>query len=958
MKNSLWFLVVALSALGGCQSGDEPNLGDGSETTEQVAQALPADGSLNHQETLTTTTAYTSISATPLTTVRLTRTEEGLSDDIWGARFVTAGRLSSGVLRVSMWRLSDDGTTVEHLASKDSTHSISGSSVGVARIDDVRFVVAARKSTGKLVVASFLVETDSSIVQMDDYVGSVNAADVSITGLNQSTGKLPFEGCCGSWEEGHAVVSFKTDGGDLRLQDFGVDEFGGVVDYGTVTESGLPGGEVVVVPGSQPVAAWRTRTPNSTEVGTTACSNTSDDDGDGYTNCDDWDCCSASACDGIGACRQGTVVSASRTTSGSLKLISWQVSTRGVLTRLASSTSETTEDFDIAPQSFRRVATVRATGANPVVTTWDVTATGTINEHDSYSAAVTPNRVRLAAGGGSRLFLEMTDAAGVGRLQTLEAIDELRALERIGLTGSYWANAGDLVSLSDDRAVLAVLDGNSKLAFKVYRDYNMPLIRGSYDVTAPNPPQPDNTGTFDFLPPLSLAGDSSIAVGEEFVLACGNGQTAIYDRAGNNLTGGAISHGSLFGSLVAPTVDGVDNEQSINRHLTFQYLCDGSKPYSTSAGNLNQCEGEFFDTRCTYDEITKRFMILSMLRSVPKEYIQRYVAVAVSRTADPRDGFNTAVTTDNKAHDNPMMATTGGMLVIAHQTDGVQKEFLQPTALAIDIAGIASGAQDVLVTKIARHQTGNVNGFKVAKSLGTKHVGALYRRDGSADRYRIWFYEEPSRGKMDLREATVAVSPTPGMSNAAPGTLFLESVPPVWAGKLYIPDQYTSGTQDRVRVNGVNVVVSYPTSGFDVSVGSVTSSTPSDCTSQDTHCRRPTLAVNKERAVMVYGWYDDLLQACSSCSSGYCKGTTCVSNPILPRIRYAEFDPALTELTKGTLKTGTDMVVGGDGTQTWNPNNQFCGASVDPLSDDSTWYIHTTTTAPATWSYVAGRKLF
>jgi hypothetical protein len=80
---------------------------------------------------------------------------------------------------------------------------------------------------------------------------------------------------------------------------------------------------------------------------------------------------------------------------------------------------------------------------------------------------------------------------------------------------------------------------------------------------------------------------------------------------------------------------------------------------------------EAYDTRVVYDPYRSRFVIMSAMRGSGLKgattlVARRYVAIAVSKTEDPRDGFYQYATTESNYSDWPRIASAEGLLVVAH----------------------------------------------------------------------------------------------------------------------------------------------------------------------------------------------------------------------------------------------------------------------------------------------------
>lgn len=964
LMGALGFCCVLMAL--GCASE-----GVGDESLDQVQQAAVGAGNFGEAASLRLAGFIAStVNSTALSS----------------ARFVTAFKRSTtatGRLNVALSRLNAD-TTLSSIHKLQTNHFIYDN-VAVARVDDQHFVVAARGADGKLLVVSFVVDQNDVIQEADSHV-RFNVSDVAIASTNISPGALQFGGPAGAAGEGHVVISYRGVNGGLGLLGYSVNQAGMLRATGSVTAGAVPFVNVAYVPGSQPVAAWHSRSSSASERASARCSDGVDNDADGYVDCNDWDCCGNAACDGVGSCVQGTVVTATYNNSTSNKLISWKVSAQGEITRARETLTGAGDTIAIAAQSFRRVATIRASNNFPVISTWNVDNAGALVEHSSLIIPVTSTSVRLVSGGGARLFAQMGNAIGNGYLSTLDAIDQLRETDRMTLPGQIWKNAGSILSLSSDRAVLTFPDASNVVELRAYRDFSQPLVRGSFTFASPNTSTPVNNTSAPLAllspstpnPPMRPGADASVAVGGDFVVACGNGLSVIYDKAGNNLTGGAantLSHSTLFRSVLLPTVTGpggstIVNHQSINRHLTFQNLCDGSLRYDKDRGEYNACIEALYDTDCTFDEATQRFVLTSAVRYQNGDPLQRYLAIAVSKETDPRRGFNVYVTTDNKYDDNPAIAANGGMLVFSHQSnstdhfDSYPWETLAPSAMVFHIADLAASMPEIRGSKVSRWQTGDQMGIAAANSRGQFTVGALYR---TIPRKGVQLFVFKKTGAGPLQVVTDDVNYVPGERGDSNAWLQLDATllggqPVAAAGKFYVVDDYSDadGTR-RVRISGANVTIPRIASGVPLGVALQPMVTVGEawgcggsysCKQSSTALLIPGGRTTGDIYAMYYR-YNHRYEACSAgigCASGVCVGNTCQLNPVRPGVYFTKFDHVLNR-----QGTAASLIIAGARSISDVADKKIgnSAAIADPRND-SIWGIHA---VPDTvgWSYAVGQ---
>lgn len=204
---------------------------------------------------------------------------------------------------------------------------------------------------------------------------------------------------------------------------------------------------------------------------------------------------------------------------------------------------------------------------------------------------------------------------------------------------------------------------------------------------------------------MELGNDPQIAVGEHFIVGTEAHHVAFYNRKGELLKEKVNSDGAKLPTqmsawtLFKPVHDPFlplpagqlgparPNPDDINRHLGPQsgydfMICN---PDTALGAIALGCINEAYDTRVIYDRERRRFWIVSALRDqiwgssssicdteacAPQEsrLPRRFVAVAVTKTEDPRDGFNEFVLVDDYA-DWPRVAIHGPFLIISHNSN-------------------------------------------------------------------------------------------------------------------------------------------------------------------------------------------------------------------------------------------------------------------------------------------------
>lgn len=174
-----------------------------------------------------------------------------------------------------------------------------------------------------------------------------------------------------------------------------------------------------------------------------------------------------------------------------------------------------------------------------------------------------------------------------------------------------------------------------------------------------------------------LGHDPQVAAGDRFLIVYTAHRYQILDKATGLPVAAESDFSTLFRAFWAPTARADEN---INHRLDFAATdplrCDPAAPRASNA-----CVQEFYDTRILWDPWRKRFWIESAARNhlwfckpgdacdQPKQtrtQARRYIAVAVSRTDDPRQGFHRYILV-NRYQDWPKMAIHDRYLILGHR---------------------------------------------------------------------------------------------------------------------------------------------------------------------------------------------------------------------------------------------------------------------------------------------------
>jgi hypothetical protein len=243
----------------------------------------------------------------------------------------------------------------------------------------------------------------------------------------------------------------------------------------------------------------------------------------------------------------------------------------------------------------------------------------------------------------------------------------------------------------DDDAVAPAAKGAVRAPPRPYRQPSTRIVRGGgypaggafelaqAHVASPAPAlkfEPDIRG----VDPMIAVGEQYVVVSEdhwiEFVAKTG-------DQAGSQLPSKAgeptcLTSSAFFAGFMRQlNPDGSSNRNRIDlyqRHPASS--APGQQCDLANAKLPPPCINEFYDTRVFYDPYRGRFVIQAAARggttysdAGPPEHnllARRYYAFAVSRTEDPRDGFEQWITTENNYSDWPRIAGGDGVLIAAH----------------------------------------------------------------------------------------------------------------------------------------------------------------------------------------------------------------------------------------------------------------------------------------------------
>ena len=204
----------------------------------------------------------------------------------------------------------------------------------------------------------------------------------------------------------------------------------------------------------------------------------------------------------------------------------------------------------------------------------------------------------------------------------------------------------------------------------------------------PDPPTPVSPApALTFQPDIGGV-DPMVAVGKQYVVVSEDHRIEFIAKSGANagkqLSSKAgeptcLSSTSFFAGFTSPkAADGSVNRSNIDLYQRFPANSGANLQCDPNDASLpGPCIDEFYDTRVAYDPYRGRFIVLAAARgnknslsltntAQQNETARRYTAIAVSRSEDPRDGFDQWMTTESAYTDWPRMATADGILIAAN----------------------------------------------------------------------------------------------------------------------------------------------------------------------------------------------------------------------------------------------------------------------------------------------------
>jgi len=680
-------------------------------------------------------------------------------------RLVTALRNSAGNLEVTTWDLVPAGTF-----SKLSTATSSAiQDVVVAALSPTRFVTATQQSDGSLLLTSWAVDDAGNITKLKT-AGAGVILQVALTAL----------------DPGRVVTLTRGSTGLPKLIQWSLDAAGNITRGTDFTDS-VTSLDVSITAMSATRVATAYVQSNQTLLVTTW-----DVAAGGGPVTKKASLAGVQVTDAqITTAASDRVITGSRRLNANVQVAAWDVDPIGNLTAQSAAETGPIVSLSLAPLGTTRVATVvRQNDDTLKVIAWQVV--DQVHQLDSLTGGtfLVPNAVNLGMDrlvtplilSGSVMKLIAWREASVGVLHVTTG--PFGSAITAGLTAKSRTQVEPVEKDSDEEEAaeareLAATWGR-KAAPRISELENKNT--GAFDLidAAQSPTSPAPNLVFE---PGIEGVDPMIAVGKQFMLISQQGVVGFFDKAGNLLPtkwGGptVVLTSQLFSPLWQPTLNGVVNRNNINLHLRFplslnpEMQCD-----PTAASPAKPCVQEMYDTRVAYDRTNDRFVIVAAVRhsiwmgnmasdgTLLDPWVRRYFVFAVSRTDDPRDGFQAYINTETNYSDWPRVGLGNNILIVAHNAGKAATDW-KPMAYVFALGDMAAGAAEPRNWKIDPFQTNGGNLLPVlhiGSSSGWNHM--LHPNGATWDVFSFQNTATTFSSLPTLRKTSINITnPLPGFS--------------------------------------------------------------------------------------------------------------------------------------------------------------------------------------------------
>jgi hypothetical protein len=626
-------------------------------------------------------------------------------------RLVTAKRNGAGSLEVTTYDLVPGGTftlldTVTSTAIKD---------MSVTALSKTRFVTGTRQSDDSLLLTSWAVDSLGNITKLKTAAAGA-ILQIEVAALNPSRLVTITRGSTHIPK----VIQWSVDGAGNFTR--GTDFTDTAVAVADVSVTALSATRIVTAYRQTPSLTLLLTTWDVPVIGAVAKRDTIS----GITVTQSQIVTTAS---------DRVVTAARRSTNGNLQLAAWDVDAAGNLVNSSNFESTPVVSLSLAPLGTTRVATVTRQPTTDAikVTAWQVV--DQIHMLDSLTGGgiLLPNAVNLGMDRlvtpvilpDSTLKVIAWREASIGMLHI--STGPFGSAITAGLTaaGSRSKEAAEPAAEAEENEA-----EEAREAAMVKAVSRRPISGGNKNVGAfdlidanqtPTSPAPNLV----FQPGIEGV-DPMIAVGNQFMLVSQQGMVGFFDKSGNLLPtkwGGptVVWTSQLFSPFWQPTLGGAVNRNNINLHLRFplstnpEMQCD-----ATAASPSKPCVQEMYDTRVAFDRTNNRFVIVAAVRhsiwmgdmasdgTLLDPIVRRYFVVGVSRTEDPRDGFNAYINTETNYSDWPRVGLGNGVLIVAHAAAKSATDW-KPMAYVFALSDMALGATEPRNWKIDPFQTNGGN---------------------------------------------------------------------------------------------------------------------------------------------------------------------------------------------------------------------------------------------------------
>jgi len=432
--------------------------------------------------------------------------------------------------------------------------------------------------------------------------------------------------------------------------------------------------------------------------------------------------------------------------------------------------------------------------------------------------------------------------------------------------------------------------------------------------------------------------DAGIAVGNQYIIVVHEGRIAFFDKSGKPLAGKAgfatsMSATEFFGAFLAPIKqDGSVNYDNINRYLRFPadapIKCDADE-----SPPKFPCVVEFYDSRALFDPASKRFFILSAARhklwrgDTPNNpsgqydtLTRRYVAFAISRTQDPREGFHQYMLTESNYRDWPRIAVSGNAFVIAHNSSGDPDSYV---AYVLSANALKNGEKNPPRFRYNQSDIGLAAVVPVTHFDSPNGLTFLLRAEGA--KINIIAFPQPGGQwqKPAVTKTSVTLTEAPSMMRS--GAVYRN-------GRIHFVGvkKVQEGSPPRFSVRVVRIPVTVSASGISASTSAAggfldwlfgknaPEDTPTDLVSYE----MPSSAVNKAGDMLL----------------GYGRSPVQTQNPLMPEARYTMWYAGESKQRRSRLlQAGTYQPLQDGEPINFYGKGDFTSVVIDPADDKTFW---------------------